>query len=119
MPLYLLSICYPADAVTPSDEQLEAIMREVGAVRDELVETGAWVFGGGLADPASSTVVRAERHGDPVLSDGPFVEAKEHIGGLTVIEAADLDAALGWAGKQASALTVPVEVRPFVHGGTD
>ncbi len=118
MPLYLLSVCYPAGAAQPSPEALAAIMRDVGAVRDELVEAGAWVFGGGLADPSSSTVVRADRDSDPVLTDGPFIESKEQIGGLTVIEAADLDAALAWATKQATALTVPVEVRPFQHGGT-
>ena len=117
MPLYLLSVCYPADSVEPPADELAAIMRDVGAVRDDLVEAGAWVFGGGLADPSSATVVRAERGGDPVLTDGPFVESKEQIGGLTVIEAADLDAALAWAARQAAALTVPVEVRPFLHGG--
>jgi hypothetical protein len=117
MPLYQLSVCYPADAVEPAPEALAAIMRNVGAVRDELVEAGAWVFGGGLAEPSSATVVRADRDSEPVLTDGPFIESKEQIGGITVIEAADLDAALGWATKQAVALTVPVEVRPFLHGG--
>jgi hypothetical protein len=117
MPLYLLSVCYPADAVQPAPEALAAIMRDVGAVRDELVASGAWVFGGGLADPSSATVVRADRDTDAVLTDGPFLETKEQIGGITVIEAVDLDEALVWATKQAVALTVPVEVRPFLHGG--
>ncbi len=118
MPLYLLSVCYPAGAVQPPPEELAAIMRDVGTVRDELVEAGAWVFGGGLADPSSATVVTADKAEDAVLTDGPFIETKEWIGGLTVIEAVDLDAAVGWAAKQAAALTVPVEVRPFVHGGS-
>jgi hypothetical protein len=118
MPLYQLSVCYPADAVEPAPEALAAIMRDVEAVRDELVEAGAWVFGGGLAGPSSATVVQADRDSDPVLTDGPFIESKEQIGGITVIEVADLDAALAWATKQAVALTLPVEVRPFLHGGS-
>jgi hypothetical protein len=119
MPLYLLSICYPAGAQQPDPDALAAIMRDTGAVRDALVEAGAWVFGGGLADPSSATVVVADRGGDAVLTDGPFIESKEQVGGLTIIEAADLDEALSWATRQAAALTVPVEVRPFVHGGVD
>lgn len=118
MPLYLLSICHAADAVQPGPEALAAIMRDVGAVRDELVAAGAWVFGGGLADPSSATVVRADRDSDPVLTDGPFIESKERVGGLTIIEADDLDAALAWAAKQSAAVTQPVEVRPFLHGGS-
>jgi hypothetical protein len=117
MPLYLLSVCYPAGAVQPAPDQLAVIMRDVEGVRDELVQAGAWIFGGGLADASSATVVRADRDSEPVLTDGPFIESKEQVGGLTVIDAADLDAALAWAAKQATALTVPVEVRPFLHGG--
>ena len=117
MPQYLLSICYPRDAVEPEPDALAAIMRDVGAVRDQLVEAGAWIFGGGLADASSATVVRADRDSDPLLTDGPYLETKEQIGGLTIIEAADLDEALAWAAKQSAALTLPVEVRPFVHGG--
>jgi hypothetical protein len=93
-------------------------MRDTGAVRDELVAAGAWVFGGGLADQSSATVVRADRDSDPLLTDGPYLETKEQIGGITIIEAADLDEALAWAAKQSTAVTVPVEVRPFVHGGS-
>ena len=117
MPLYLLSVCYPEGATQPEPEALAVIMADVAAVRDELVEAGAWVFGGGLADASSATVV-AVAEGEAVLTDGPFLEAKEQIGGLTVIEAADLDDALAWAAKQAAAITTPIEVRPFMHGGT-
>lgn len=116
MPLYLLSVCYPADAQQPDPEALRQIMIDVGAVRDELVASGAWVFGGGL-HPASTATTVFERDGDVVLTDGPFIESKEQIGGITVIEAADLDEALGWARKQSRAITVPIEVRPFMHGG--
>jgi hypothetical protein len=107
MSLYLLSVCYPAG--------LEAIMAEVGAWRDELVDAGKWVFGGGLFDPSSATVVR-EANGDVALVDGPFIESKEQIGGISIIEAADLDEALVWAGRQSRATQTPIEVRPFMNG---
>ena len=86
---------------------------------------GAWVFTGGLHPPATATVVRLQ--GDELLvTDGPFTEGKEHIGGFFVIEAADLDAALAWGRKLTQALSItrdgrraglPVEVRPFQHLG--
>jgi len=114
MPLYLLSVCYPADSHEPSPEVLETIMRDVGVVHDEMVASGAWVFGGGLHAASSSTTVFAH-DGEVVLTDGPFIESKEQIGGISVIEAADLDEAIAWARKQSAATTTPIEVRPFEH----
>ena len=112
MPQYLLSIVYPADAQPPTPAELEEIMTNVDAVHAELQQAGAWVFGGGLHDPSTATVVRVD--GDQTrITDGPFVETKEQVGGLSIIEAPDLDAALAWAEKTARATTVPVEVRPF------
>jgi hypothetical protein len=73
------------------------------------------VFSGGLAPASSSTVVRAA-DGDVVMTDGPYVEGKEHVGGFTILAAPDLDAALAWAEKYAAATTLPVEVRPFADG---
>ena len=73
---------------------------------------GAWVFSGGLHAPSTATVVRV-RDGEVLMTDGPFAEGKEYIGGLTIIEAPDLDAALAWARKAARATTLPIEVRPF------
>jgi hypothetical protein len=116
MPLYLLSVCYPADAQQPAPEKLEKIMIDVGTVRDELVASGAWVFGGGL-HPASTATTVFDKDGSAVLTDGPFIETKEQIGGITVIEFADLDEAVGWASRQSHAMSVPIEVRPFMHGG--
>ena len=70
------------------------------------------MFAGGLHDPSTSTVLRAQ--GDEVLiTDGPFAEGKEHVGGFTIISAPDLDAALEWGRKAARATTLPIEVRPF------
>jgi hypothetical protein len=110
MAQYLLSI-YQPDGPPPPRERLDAIMRDVTAVRDEMMATGAWVFTARLLPASTATVVRAA--GDDVLmTDGPFVEGKEHVGGFCLIEAADLDAALAWAGKLARATTLPIEVRP-------
>lgn len=111
MSLYLLSIYQPQDS-TPPTEELNTIMENVGQVVDDLKSSGGWVFGGGLHPTSTATVVRATQ-GDPVVTDGPFIEAKEHIGGLNVIEVADLDAALEWARRFSEAMTLPIEVRPF------
>jgi len=111
MPQYLLAMYQPTGATLPP-EQLEPIMRDIGVVNDELRAAGAWVFAGGLHDPSASTVVRAEDD-DVLTTDGPFAESKEHLGGFTIIDAPDLDAALRWAGKIARASTLPIEVRPF------
>ena len=108
---YLLSIQQP-DGGPPPPEFLEPIMRDVGAVNDELKAAGAWVFAGGLHAPSTATVVRF-RDGDVLTTDGPFAEGKEHIGGFTIIKAPDLDAALEWGRRLTRATTLPVEVRPF------
>jgi hypothetical protein len=118
MKQYLLSV-YQPDGDPPPPEVLEPIMRQVAAVRDELKQAGAWVFDGGLHPVSTATVVRLK--GDEVLlTDGPFTEGKEHLGGFSVVRAPDLDAALEWARKFARATTLPIEVRPFqedrVHG---
>ena len=72
----------------------------------------AWVFSGGLHAASTATVLRA-RGDDVVLTDGPYVEAKEHVGGFWIVSAPDLDEALGWARKAARIITLPIEVRPF------
>lgn len=113
MKQYLLSVCYPAGGKPPSPEALQTITRDVRAIQSEMQAAGAWVFGGGL-HPANTATVLRQRDGDIVTTDGPFIESKEQIGGITIIRAADLDAALGWARKQARAIGVPIEVRPFV-----
>ena len=112
MPHYLLSVCYPADAQPPTPEQLRVITADVMRLNEQMRAAGVWVFGGGLHEPATSTVV-THRNGETVLTDGPFVEAKEQVGGITIIKAADLDAALDWAGRLATAVPAPIEVRPF------
>ena len=114
MKQYLLSI-YQPDEGAPLHEVLENVMREVFAFIDEAKAAGVWVFNGGLHPPNTSTVVRHDR-GEFLVTDGPYVEGKEHIGGFLIIKAADLDAALEWARKMAKILTpLSIEVRPFQH----
>jgi hypothetical protein len=90
-------------------------MRDVHAVTQEMKEAGVWVFTAGLYAPSASTVMRI-KEGQPLVTDGPFAEGKEHVGGFTIIEAPDLDAALAWARKLAQASTLPIEVRPVRDG---
>lgn len=100
------------ESMTP--EEVQRIMERVAALEAEMRASGAFVFGGRLHDPDAATVVRA-RDGDLVMTDGPFVESKEHIGGFYIIDADDLDAALAVAGKVVDAINAPIEVRPFVE----
>ena len=108
MPQYLLSI-YQSDSGVPGAEAMARITADLHRLNEELRESGSWVFTGGLHAPGTATVVRA----DGMMTDGPYVEGKEHIGGIYVITAPDLDAALRWGRKAAAAATLPIEVRPF------
>jgi hypothetical protein len=112
MKQYLLSI-YQPDGDPPPPEILEPIMRDIDAVNAEMRAAGAWVFTGGLYPPDTATVLRADGN-DLLITDGPFAEGKEHVGGFWIIRAPDLDAALVWARKATAACKLPVEVRPMV-----
>ncbi|HLF43575.1 MAG TPA: YciI family protein [Acidimicrobiia bacterium] len=112
MSQYLLSVYVTAGAEEPPAEEIEQIYADVDAVNAELMEAGAWVFGGGLHPADTATVVSAQ-DGETIVTDGPFAETKEQIGGFWIIEAPDLDAALDWARKATVACRGPVEVRPF------
>ena len=111
MKQYLLSVIQP-DGDPPAPEVLEKVMRDVDALNQELKAAGAWVFAAGLHLASTATVVHL-RDGDLLMTDGPFAEGKEHIGGFTIIKAPDLDAALEWGRKLTRATTLPTEVRPF------
>jgi hypothetical protein len=112
---YLLST-YAVEGEVPgaprTPEETQAFMQRVVALEDEMETSGTFVFGGALHDPEAATVVRTG-DGDLVMTDGPFVEAKEHIAGFYIINADDLDAALAWARKVVDAINHPIEVRPF------
>ncbi|MFA9429335.1 YciI family protein [Egicoccus sp. AB-alg2] len=118
MTRYLLSVCYPADRLPPAPEELSRIATDTERVHDAMVVAGVWVFGGALHDPGTATVVTV-RGGDVLITDGPFVETKEQIGGFSVIEVPDLDAALRWGEQVSLATTCPIEVRPFQDVSTE
>lgn len=118
MKSYLLSIYMP-DEPPPPDvmARMDEIMSHVNAVTDDSKDQGVWVFNGALHAPSTATVVRLQR-GEVLMTDGPFIEGKEHIGGFLIVKAANLDDALAWGRRLASALgdganSLPVEVRPF------
>jgi len=111
MKQYLLSI-YQPDGDPPPADVLAKIMGDLRAVEEELHAAGSWVFSGGLHPSSSATVLHPRREAMP-MTDGPYVEGKEHIGGVTIIRAANLDEALEWGRKLALATTLPIEVRPF------
>lgn len=116
MKQYLLSVHEvegEGSGAPPTPEEMQAIMDRVIALEEEMDRAGAFAFGGALHGPDVATVVRGGTGLDKVTTDGPFVEAKEHIGGFYVINAEDLDEALVWAEKVVEAINHAIEVRPF------
>src|SRR5262245_8056383 len=115
MKQYLLSSDRPAGP-PPQPGALQKIMRGVGDLVQETKKAGALVFNGGLQPPATAAVVRPAQDGLRV-TDGPYAEAKEHVGGFVIVKAADLAGALEWARRFAGVITLPIEVRPFQGEG--
>ena len=111
MTQYLLSVWH-GELDTPPEE-FEGIFEAVDKFNKKVMESGVWVFGGGLEMPDTATVVDATKGGDATMTDGPYAESKEQIGGFWIIEAQDLDAALELAKEASAACRNPVEVRPF------
>jgi hypothetical protein len=115
MPQYLLTI-YQPDGDPPPPDVLGPVMENLAVLNREMQEAGVWVFAAGLHPPETATVLRVSGN-DVLLTDGPYVEGKEHVGGFDIIEVPDLDAALEWGRKLARVLApLPIEVRPFQHG---
>ncbi len=113
MTQYLLSVHgSDEDVAAIPAEDMQKAYTQVEAFNDEVRAAGAWVFAGGLQPSSTATVVKIE-NGEAVITDGPYAETKEQLGGFWIIEAADLDAALEWARKGSAACMGPVEVRPF------
>jgi hypothetical protein len=112
MTQYLLAVHSVEGAPARSYEDTQTAYAQTDKVNNELQAAGVWVFGGGLLPPQSATVVRVAA-GATTMTDGPFAETKEQLGGFWVIRCADLDEALAWAAKCAQACMEPVEVRPF------
>jgi hypothetical protein len=114
MPRYMLSVHSDERATRApvTDEDMRRSFEQLGSIEEEMKSTGTWVFSGKLHESATATVVRVNG-GELLTTDGPFVESREHLGGFYIIEAADLDAALGWAAKVTGVIGAPIEVRPF------
>ncbi|HTE85253.1 MAG TPA: YciI family protein [Dehalococcoidia bacterium] len=113
MQQYMLTVHSVEGGAERSAEARQKVYRDVDVFNAELRSAGVWVFAGGLHPANTATVVRVREGGEVLITDGPFAEGKEHIGGFWVIEAPDLDAALEWAAKATRACAAPVEVRPF------
>src|SRR5918993_703533 len=113
---YLLSVYEvegQLDGAPATAEEMQAFMGRVIALEEEMDRAGAFAFGGALHGPDTATVVRGGTGRSAVTTDGPFVEAKEHIGGVYVVHPQDLDEALTWAEKVVDAVNHDIEIRPF------
>jgi hypothetical protein len=111
MTQYLVAIHHPDDFEPYSED--EATHRDVAALNREMKDAGVVVFVGGLDRPGKAKSVRLKPGGGLLVTDGPYAETKEHIGGFWVLECASMDEALEWGRKAAIACRAPVEVRPF------
>ena len=113
MTQYLLSVyTNDEDIANMSPEDMQKVFEAVDVFNAEVKDAGAWVFAGGLHPPSTATTVRSD-DGKVTVTDGPYAETKEQIGGFWIIDAPDLDAALAWATKGSAACAGAVEVRPF------
>jgi len=113
MPQYLVAIQHPDD-YDPSLED-EAMMRDIHLLNEEMEAAGVRKFAGGLEPSGKAKSLRKESGGAVVITDGPYLEAKEHVGGFWILEAANLDEALAWGRKAVAACRVSVEVRAFLE----
>src|SRR5688500_6579715 len=110
---YLLSVHTSDEPAEPmSDEEMQRSQEAIGTLEAEMKASSTLVLSGRLHGPDTATVVRVT-DGKAITTDGPFLEAKEQIGGFYIIEAENLDDALGWASKTSAAISKPIEVRPF------
>jgi hypothetical protein len=113
MPQYLLSVWHDEEYVVDfSTPEAQHRIAQVAAFNDELQRSGAWVFAAGLHPASSATVVRSSE-GHVSMTDGPYAETKEQMGGFWIIQAADLDSALDLAARGAAASDGPIELRPL------
>jgi hypothetical protein len=110
---YLIAIHHPDD-YDPSVAEDKAMSRDIGALNEEMIAAGVRDFAGGLHPVSRAKSLRAQPDGKVLITDGPYLETKEHVGGFWVLEAADLDEALAWGRKAAVACRAPVEVRQFL-----
>lgn len=109
MPQFLVAIYHP-DNYVPSLED-EAMINDIHALNKEMIAAGVRNFAGGLASAPLAKSLRTQAGGGAVITDGPYLEAKEHVGGFWILETADMDQAVAWARKAVIACRTPVEVR--------
>jgi hypothetical protein len=112
MPHYLVAIHHP-DGYDGSLEG-EAMMRDIDVLNEEMAAAGARIFAGGLSAASSARSLRAQPGGKVLITDGPYLETKEHVGGFWLLKCANLDEALAWGRKAVVACRAPVEVRAFL-----
>jgi hypothetical protein len=112
MPRYLVAIHHPDD-YDPAVAEDAAMDRAIDVLNEEMIAAGVRVFVGGLQPVGTARSLRAQPDGEVVVTDGPYLKTKEHVGGFWVLDVADLDAALAWGRKATAACRAPVEVRPF------
>ena len=112
MTQYLVAIHHP-DNYDPSVED-EAMHRDIDVLNDEMKEAGVRIFVGGLQPAGRAKSLRARPDGEVLITDGPYLETKEHMGGFWILEAANMDEALTWGRKATVACRAPVEVREFL-----
>jgi hypothetical protein len=113
MPHYLI-VSHLPDNFDPSS-MTEPMVRAINDLNDEMEAAGARVFVGGLSPASQARTVRSQPNGDVLVTDGPFLEAKEHVGGFSIVLAADIDEAVAWARKSVVACHMPVEVREIPY----
>ena len=113
MPHYLVAGHLP-DNFDPSTVD-EATVHNINTLNDELEAAGARIFAGGLSPASQAKSLRAQPNGEVLITDGPYLEAKEHVGGFSILEAADMDEALAWGRKSVIACRTPVEVREIPY----
>jgi hypothetical protein len=113
MTQYLVAIHHP-DNYDPSLED-ETMGRDIDVLNEEMDAAGARFFAGGLESAPKAKSLRKQPSGKVVITDGPYLETKEHIGGFWILEAADMDEALAWGRKAVVACRASVEVRAFLR----
>ena len=112
MTQYLVAIHHPDNY--DSSTEGEVMVRDIDALNDEMEAAGARLFAGGLSAASSARSLRKQPDGKVLVTDGPYLETKEHVGGFWILEAANLHEALAWGRKAVIACRAPVEVRAFL-----
>lgn len=108
---YLVAIHHP-DKFDPSTVD-KATVRDIGVLNEEMQAAGVRFFAGGLQPEGTAKSLRAKPNGEVLVTDGPYLETKEHVGGFWILDVASLDEAVAWGRKAVLACRTPVEVRPF------